>query len=230
MTRPWLAIECGGDTFSVALQGFGDDGVLTGDGGANVSTALLPAVTGLLARHGLRADQLAGVAFGCGPGSFTGVRTACAVAQGLAWGGGRLPVLPVESLMAVAERARNDAGVTDAWAAMDARMGEMYVGHYRWQVGAGWQRVGELGLVRPALACLPSGATLVGNAARVHAEALRVAGVDPDQAVETTVHAQAVLQLVPALLAQGRAVAPRDAHPLYVRDRVALTTAERAHR
>ena len=80
----------------------------SGPGGAQASTTLIPAIRALLAQAGLTFARLDAVVFGRGPGSFTGLRTACSVAQGLAFGargGLGVPVLPVDSLLAVAEQA-----------------------------------------------------------------------------------------------------------------------------
>ena len=114
------------------------------EGGARASAALIPGLRGLLRDAGIGLADLDAIAFGRGPGAFTGLRTACSVAQGLAFGSHK-PVLPVDTLMAVAEDARERARVADVWVAMDARMGEIYAGHYRFAAGA-WQAV-----VAPAL-------------------------------------------------------------------------------
>ena len=96
-------------------------------GGAHASQRLLPLAFDLLARAGLKLGELDAVAFGRGPGAFTGLRTACSVAQGLAFGAG-LPVLALDSLALVAEDvfAQHDAAALRLWVAMDARMDEAY--------------------------------------------------------------------------------------------------------
>src|SRR5436190_5869115 len=100
-----------------------------GEGGARASATLLPAILGLLGEAGIAVVDLDAIAFGRGPGAFTGLRTACSVAQGLAFGAGK-PVLPVDTLLAIAEDAREGAAPQRIWAVTDARMDEVYAAHY----------------------------------------------------------------------------------------------------
>ena len=109
-----------------------------GEGGARASASLLPAILGLLGEAGIAIADLDAIAFGRGPGAFTGLRTACSVAQGLAFGAGKR-VLPIDSLLAVAEDARVDATPLRVWALIDARMDQIYAAEYgydgeRWTV------------------------------------------------------------------------------------------------
>src|SRR6478735_2551562 len=101
-----------------------------GEGGARASATLLPAILRLLGEAGITVADLDAIAFGRGPGAFTGLRTACSVAQGLAFGAGKL-VLPIDSLLAVAEDARA-AGLAPrrVWALIDARMDQIYAAEY----------------------------------------------------------------------------------------------------
>ncbi len=244
-----LAIDSSTDRLSVAL-GSGTHGDpewhFEGPGAAQASTTLLPAVQSLLKQAGWTLSSLDAVVFGRGPGSFTGLRTACSVAQGLAYGAqspGRevgIPVLPVDSLLAVAEAARAAAGQSTPaviTALLDARMGEMYVAMYRCQDGA----VSPEPLQAPRLCApealaqwlqdsLPKDASrvddclLVGNVFKAYQEQLQGLDFQRQTAWPT---AQALLSLAPALLRAGHAVAARDALPLYVRDKVARTTLER---
>ena len=132
-----LAFDTSTEQLSVAVQR-GRDGqrfAHTGAGGAQASTTLIPTVQALLAQAGLALGELQAIVFGRGPGSFTGLRTACSVAQGLAWGAG-LPVLPVDTLLAVAEAARQSLSTAPdslrVLALLDARRGEGYAAGYAW--------------------------------------------------------------------------------------------------
>jgi tRNA threonylcarbamoyladenosine biosynthesis protein TsaB len=244
-----LAIETSTDRLSVAV-GTGDGGEAplsySGPGAAQSSANLLPTVAQLLEEAGWALADLAAIVFARGPGSFTGLRTACAVAQGLAYGAkaqgleGGVPVLPVDTLLALAEEARwlneqaGGASPEVVVAMLDARMGEMYVAVY----AVHQQHVVAEALQAPRL-CAPSAlaeflqatpgaaeaATLLaGNVFDTYAEAL--AGL-PGQRQTAWPTATALLRLAPGLLGQGFAVAAHEAMPLYVRDKVAQTTDER---
>lgn len=226
----FLAFDTSTDRMSVALT----DGQRTwqhdGPGGAQASTTLIPAVMGLLAGAGLALGDLDAVVFGRGPGSFTGLRTACAVAQGLAFGanhGAGIPVLPVDTLLAVAEEARLQAGgdVTHITALIDARMDEMYT--QRFVVSGGvCTGLDECTLVRPEKFVPPAGDLLAGNVFTVYAG--RLPDLSGFQTLIALPTATALLRLAPALAAAGGFVDAALALPLYVRDKVALTTDERA--
>ncbi len=191
-----------------------------GAGGAQSSATLIPALLALLAQAGLTLQQLDAIVFGSGPGSFTGLRTACSVAQGLAFGAG-LPVLPVSTLLAVAEEARHKHGCTRVVAALDARMNEVYSAPCEWQ-GGQWQVPADFALGAPESVAVPPGWTLAGSAAAAYPG--RLAGA-PGLALLPT--ATALLRLAPALWQAGQAVPADQALPLYIRDKVAQTTAER---
>jgi tRNA threonylcarbamoyladenosine biosynthesis protein TsaB len=175
-----------------------------------------------LARANLRLPELDAIVFGQGPGSFTGLRTACSVAQGLAFGAG-VPVLPVETLMAVAEEARARHGIERVVAVLDARMDEVYSASYEHAEGR-WRRSGEIHLGAPEAVTTTPGWAQAGNAFSAYANRLPFAAVRID-ALPT---AAALLRLAPALLAAGQAVPAAHALPLYIRDKVAQTTEERA--
>lgn len=253
-----LAIDTSTETMSVALRG--PQGVQWHEapGGAQASATLLPSIRALLHGQGLRAADLQAVAFGRGPGAFTGLRTACAVAQGLALGAG-CPVVPVDSLMLVAEgtadpdeasrpggpdtaphppaRWRPPAVGACAAVAMDARMGEIYAAVFRWSGSAaasGWE------VVQRAQLCLPEALVAPWQAALQPATgpgwvagsglALLGPGTVPAGVPLRTgcSRAAALLRLAERLLAAGEYVDPAQALPLYLRDKVALTVAERA--
>lgn len=228
-------------------------------GGAQASGRLVPVLLALLQQGGERLDGLDAIAFGVGPGAFTGLRTACAVAQGLGFGAGR-PLLPIDSLLVVAEAARAGqvAGAEPPagpwWVAMDARMDEVYAGEYHHDAAAGGWRCSTA----PALYTLAALAArwaqaapqrVAGNAPRVFGARLPVqgarcfepadlpaaaAGADASGSGGTADRpdtpggrAGALLRLAEAAWARGEAIAPDHALPLYLRDKVALTTDER---
>src|SRR5215472_4872925 len=124
-----IAFDTSTEQMTVALL-HGDRVVAReGEGGARASTTLLPAILAVLAEAGLVLGDLDAIAFGRGPGAFTGLRTACAVAQGLALGAGK-PVLAIDTLLAVAEDARRGAADVRVWALLDARMDQIYAAEY----------------------------------------------------------------------------------------------------
>ncbi|MBV7541395.1 tRNA (adenosine(37)-N6)-threonylcarbamoyltransferase complex dimerization subunit type 1 TsaB [Acidovorax sp. sic0104] len=223
-----LAFDTSTDVISIAVQS--GDAVLQhqGPGGPLASATLIPAVRSLMAQAGITFDTLDALVFGRGPGSFTGLRTACAVAQGLAFGarGGQgVPVLPVDTLLAVAEEARAQHGCTQVVAVLDARMDEVYHARFEWQAAEGrWLADADFGLGAPQTVQPPPGWTVAGNALAPYGE--RLAPAFAHVAVLPT--AAALLRLAPALLAAGGAVPASDALPRYIRDKVAQTTAERA--
>ena len=221
-----LAFDTSTDTLSVAVQHGAQVFAHSGAGGAQASTTLIPAIRALLAQAGITLAQLDAVVFGRGPGSFTGLRTACSVAQGLAFGarGGQgVPVLPVDTLLAVAEQARAEHGCTQVLATLDARMDEVYSARYQWHDGI-WQGDDDFGLCAPEAVQVPAGWAVAGNAHAVYGQRL-APGAQHWPALPT---ATALLRLAPGLIAAGLAVPAAEALPRYVRDKVAKTTAERA--
>lgn len=223
-----LAFDTSTDTLSIAVQHGDAVWQHTGPGGAQASATLIPTVRSLMAQAGLSFDTLEAIVFGRGPGSFTGLRTACAVAQGLAFGarGGQgVPVLPVDTLLAVAEEARHAHGCTQVVAVLDARMDEVYHARCEWVAAQGrWHTEADFGLGAPESVLTPAGWTVAGNARTPYGE--RLAPTAAHMAALPT--ATALLRLAPALLAAGEGVPASDALPRYIRDKVAQTTAERA--
>ena len=221
-----LAFDTSTESLSIAAQ-HGERVINhSGAGGAQASAGLIPALRQVLAEAALPLDALDALVFGRGPGSFTGVRTAWWVAHGLAFGargGAGLPVLPVDSLLAVAEDARHRHGCTQVVAVLDARMNEVYVARYAYDAGQ-WSASGDCSVCAPEAVAVPNGWTVAGNAQAVYGA--RLAPHAPH--VQARPEAAALLRLAPALLAQGLALAADAALPLYVRNKVAQTTAERA--
>jgi tRNA threonylcarbamoyladenosine biosynthesis protein TsaB len=226
-----LAFDTSTDTMSIAVQHGAQVFTNSGAGGALASKALIPAIQALMAQAGLRFAQLDAIAFGRGPGSFTGLRTACSVAQGLAFAAG-VPVLPIDTLMAVAEEARHTLPASSApqvvCAALDARMGEVYYAYYKFNSCLCYILLGY-SLKTPENMELLDGftaTTLAGNVLPAYAAQLPAA-MQAAPYVACLPTATAMLRLAPQLMAEGGLVDAQDALPLYIRDKVALTTAER---
>jgi tRNA threonylcarbamoyladenosine biosynthesis protein TsaB len=226
-----LALDSSTDELAVAVAAGNIRWTRLASGGARASSHIISLALEGLAACGIGVQDLDAVAFGAGPGAFTGLRCACAVAQGLAFGAGK-PVLAIDSLMVVAEDARHQLPSTlggALWVAMDARMDEIYAACYRFE-GGRW-----LTTSAPALYTLEALAArwvaappqaLAGNALAVFAGRLPVAGAP--SAPRLLDRASALLTLALRGHADGAAIDPALALPLYLRDKVALTTRERA--
>lgn len=185
--------------------------------------AVLPMVNEVLAEAGFALSQMDGIAFGRGPGGFTGVRVAVSVAQGLAFGTG-LPVLPVSDLAAVAYGVFRRHAEQRIMVCMDARMGEVYAGAYAIS-DSQLQLVGDESVVEPDAVVLPDAGRWhgAGTGFTVYASTLRVrlgvalSGVDADVLPE----ARDVATLGAQACARGEALSADRALPVYLRDRVA---------
>lgn len=219
-----LALETSSELGSCALWHDGSVVERFCPAGRSHSETLLPLVRELLAEAGTTVAALDGIAFGAGPGAFTGLRVACGAAQGLAVASER-PLLPVCSLEAMAVQA----GDGKVLALLDARMGETYVARYRCS-GSDCQLDGEIRVLAPAVIDLPdeTGWRACGNAPAAYpvlAARLKAAGIVLLDGILPT--AAAVARLAALRLARGEGVDAALAAPLYIRDKVAKTVAER---
>ncbi|MDD5241579.1 MAG: tRNA (adenosine(37)-N6)-threonylcarbamoyltransferase complex dimerization subunit type 1 TsaB [Sulfuricella sp.] len=220
-----LALDTSTELCSVAL--WLDGGTLVREelAGQRHSELVLPMVHELLAEAGLELNALDGIAFGEGPGSFTGLRIGCGVAQGLAFGAG-LPVAGVCTLLAMAEAS----GAGRVIACLDARMGEVYHGVYE-KVEGGWQALSAPGLGAPQDAPEVAGAGWVGcgNGFAAHGEVLvgRYAGQLAEVMPEIFPHAAEIALLGAERFRTGLGMDAAEAAPLYIRNKVALKTSER---
>jgi tRNA threonylcarbamoyladenosine biosynthesis protein TsaB len=201
-------------------------------GGPLASSTLLPQIETLLGRAGLALRDLDAIAFGRGPGAFTGLRTSCAVAQGLGFGLDR-PLLPIDSLLVVAEdalaAAAPPAAALEVAVAMDARMDEVYAARYRWQEGrwAVQDAAALYGLAALAERWQEAPVDLVaGSALEAFGERLPLPARAQRVPHERS-RAGALLRLAEAAAAAGEGIDAARALPLYLRDKVALTSAER---
>lgn len=186
----------------------------------------LPWAEELLAEAGIARSQLDAIALGRGPGAFTGVRLAIALAQGVALALDR-PLIPVSTLQALAMRAPAEAG--QVLAAIDARMGEVYVARYQRVDGLPWLQDAER-VCPPQAVVLPEGIRCAGVGTGFGAaEGAIVAQLgDALTSADATAlpRASDVLALALPLLARGEAIAPERVEPAYLRDNVALTLVE----
>jgi tRNA threonylcarbamoyladenosine biosynthesis protein TsaB len=223
-----LAFEASTRRLSVALWRDGDLAEKWADVPNGGSERLLPWANELLAEAGLSLQQLDGIAFGAGPGGFTGLRLACGVAQGLAYGL-ELPVVPVGTLAALA-LAAGDGRIL---ACLDARMHEVYVAAYVVS-GDAVEEIQAPKVGAGETAPLPDGTGWrgAGDGFAAWGEVLRSRLADrltgDDAALCPT--AAAVARLGAAALQRGEGMPAAQAVPIYVRDKVALTTAERLAR
>ena len=225
-----LALDTSTEFLSLALQ-VGDekgcDKTYTHyqHAGQAASQLVLPQIQALLDSANIKLQDLDGIAFGAGPGAFTGVRVACGVAQGLGFGA-NLPVVGVNTLLALAQTSGEDKVI----ACLDARMGEIYHAAFE-------RKNGEWIEQSPTIVCKPEAVPIlegvwngVGSGWAAYGEVLsaiyaqNLAQVLPN----ATPTAQAILQLAAPIFAAGLAKPASEAAPIYIRNRVALTTLERA--
>jgi len=220
-----LAFDTSTEYLSLALMQ--EDGLSTFNvlAGQSHSQLILPQIQVLLDGAGLRLADLHGIAFGAGPGSFTGVRIAAGVVQGLAFGAG-LPVVGICTLQALAEASGADKVI----ACLDARMGEVYHAAYVRASGT-WQTVMEPGLYKPDAvpAIEGEGWTGAGSGWKAYGALLVQAyqGQLRETMPELLPGAGAILHLAQPRFASGQALPAAEAMPIYIRNRVALKTAER---
>src|SRR5215831_1257557 len=220
-----LAIEAATEVLSLAVGARGVIHERSIAAGQRHAALIMGEIDALLGRARIGLGDLHGIAFGAGPGAFTGLRIACGVAQGIA-AARELPVLGVSTLAAIAE----GAGAPRVIACLDARMGEVYHAAYEKRHGV-LHEVIPPGLHRPGEVPLPAGVDWVGcgSGFAAYRELLtarhseRIAAILPD-AIPS---AAAILRLAAPRLAAGEGSDPAAVGPIYLRDRVALKTAER---
>ncbi len=220
-----LAIDTSTEYCSAALWLEGEIHARRTRAGQSHSALLLPMVDELLREAGLSLRQLDGIAYGAGPGSFTGLRIACAVTQGLALGAD-LPVLGVSTLESIAQQSEADRVLT----VLDARMAEVYWAAYE-RTATGWTSVLPPILSAPESVIVPDGREWVGAGngfialqavllPRLQSQLVRIQpDLMPDAAAMATLAAPA--------FARGEGVDAACAAPIYLRDKVAMTTIER---
>jgi len=220
-----LAIDTSGDFCTVALNCNGKIEARQSRPGERHSMVVLPMVHALLGSAGSGIADLDAIAFGEGPGSFTGLRIACGVTQGLALAAG-LPVIGVSTLLAMAEAV--DA--LRVVACLDARMQEIYLAAYERRAGI-WREVIAPGLYPPAAPPPLPGAGWhgCGSGFSVYGGGLAACYADQLSDVDPAIfpHARDMARIAQARFERGEAVDAAFAAPIYLRDKVALKTSER---
>jgi tRNA threonylcarbamoyladenosine biosynthesis protein TsaB len=215
-----LALETATDPGSIALWLDGD--VVSRNCPENLSNSatLLPVAQAVIKEAGLEFSDLDGIAFGLGPGSFTGLRVSCGVAQGLSFVRD-LPLLGIGTLNAMALASGGQRVIV----ALDARMGEVY-----FAVFVDGVLQGDIGVYAPDSVPVPdsSGWLTCGNGPSVYPVLReRLSAVTVEWRPEIMPHAEFVVRLAAPRMERGERIDPADAAPLYVRDKVAKTVAER---
>jgi len=198
---------------------------------AGASQILLPWIESLLSNANISLEDLDAIAVGVGPGAFTGVRLGVAAVQGLAVAS-NLPVLSVCSLDAIAAQLANNPAFqkTDSHhfvIAIDARMEEIYWAKYETQTNDLPKRIGDIHLTQPEDMNLAGIEFLAGSAINVYRERLPLLSFTGTLDSEISISALGVLECARQLLAKGLQIDVRQLEPMYVRNKVALTTVER---
>ena len=229
-----LSLDTSTEFLSLAIQA-GDNLFTHHQYAGNASSELiLPQIQALLDVANMQLKDLHGIAFGAGPGAFTGVRIACGVAQGLGFGA-NIPVVGINTLLAVAQASGSNKVIV----CLDARMGEVYHAAFE-KDHHQWLEICETQVCRPeaapVLACRASSLNTqekqwigAGSGWGIYGEIL--AGIYVGNLANTlanvTPTAEAILQLARPVFDAGEAKPASEAAPIYIRNRVALTTLQR---
>jgi tRNA threonylcarbamoyladenosine biosynthesis protein TsaB len=181
---------------------------------------ILPMVAEVLREAQMRLIDVAGIAYGRGPGAFTGVRIAIGVAQGLAFGA-NLPTVGISNLAAVAQQVAEPDD--EVLVCMDARMGEVYVGRFRLEPGERFVHgIGTEAVVKPDGIQLEAATRLAGTGLSAYPVILSARGGELPAHGAALPRARDILYLAQEEFAAGRAKSARDAQPVYLRDQVAI--------
>ena len=224
-----LALDAATEACSVALLANGALISRTFESGKSNALKILSMAEEVLAEAQVSLPMLDGIAASIGPGAFTGVRVSVAVAQGLAFGAD-LRVVPVTTLEALALQVLDGPG-SRALSCLDARMGEVYWGSFAWDAVLGVLQSGALQVGPPGRVSLAPGAPCIGVGRGFAAYPVLAAlpGLTTDSARSAALpNAREIARLGALRLKAGGALDAADLKPLYLRDKVAFTEAERA--
>jgi len=223
-----LALDGATEACSVALLVNGAVIARTIESGKSNALKILSMAEEVLAEAQVSLSMLDGIAAGVGPGAFTGVRIGVAVAQGLAFGAG-LTVVPVTTLEALAMQVLEGPDAR-AFACLDARMGEVYWGCFAWDETRGVRDSSTSRVGAPASVCLESGTRYfgIGRGFAAYPVLAALPGVEIDAKRSAALPNAREIARLGALRLAGEGLDPSDLKPVYLRDKVALTEAERA--
>lgn len=216
-----LALDTSTEYCSAALWLNGEVRAERVHAGQSHSALLLPMVDGLLNQAGMGLRDLDGIAYGAGPGSFTGLRIACAVTQGLALGAD-LPVLGVSTLASIAQQTSAAHVLT----VLDARMSEVYWAAYE-RTAEGWACLTEPMLSKPESVVLPDDRLWSGAGNGLSLLPSVLATSFEKQFPDIMPDAAAIATIAAPVFARGEGIDAALAAPIYLRDKVALTADER---
>jgi tRNA threonylcarbamoyladenosine biosynthesis protein TsaB len=224
-----LALDAATEACSVALLANGAIISRSIESGKSNAVKILRMVEEAMAEAQVSLSMLDGIAASIGPGAFTGVRISVAVAQGLAFGAD-LKVVPVTTLEALALQVLEGPG-SRALACLDARMGEVYWGCFAWDAARGVVQSGALRVGSPDSVSLDLGGQYagVGRGFSAYPALGTLPGVTTDAVRSAALpNAREIVRLGALRLTVGGALDAADLRPLYLRDKVAFTEAERA--
>ncbi len=216
-----LALDTSTEACSAALLSAGDIIERRALAPRRHADLIMSMIAAVMAEAGMAATQLDAVAFGRGPGAFTGVRIATGVVQGIAFAAD-LPVVPISTLAAIAHATLHEHGVKRVAVAIDARMDEVYWGNYQATPDGGVVLLGQERVCPPAAVTLAGGDEWFGAGSgwATHTDALRLLGVK-DWRSDCYPWARDIVLLGALAYARGEAVAAEQALPVYLRDAVA---------
>ena len=221
-----LAIDTATEACSAALAIGGTILARYEEPGRAHAERILPMVDALLTESGVTLRQLDAIAFGRGPGAFTGLRIAAGVTQGLAFGAG-LPVIPVSDLAALAERALLERAGDAVIACIDARMAEVYWCAFHRVEREGAVALGAERVTSPDAVALAQSPGAIGSwigagtGFAAYPEIARRAGLKPAQIADRLLpRAEEIARIALREFAAGRAMQPEAAVPVYLRDQV----------
>ncbi len=220
-----LAIDTSSDIASVALFHQGTIHTISQDGFSTHSMSILPMTQSLLTQNELAITDCDALAFGCGPGSFTGVRTTCGVVQGIAFGL-EIPVIPIVTLEAMAESCRQKIQANHVISLLDARMHEVYWAEYAYQNGE-WQTITAPQLSAASKVYTKNEVVFCGNGLTAYCDELKSIIGHSQKIPDIFPEASAMVRLAVKLFQTGKTISVDQIQPLYLRNHVALKTVER---